>query len=280
MECVVGERPIPRPRWHSVFNRAFVFFQDAYFATERVRLRRARARWKKGRDMSRDVPDVSMIIATYNRSRILVERTLPRILEQTHENFEVLVIGDRCIDDTASRIKELPDPRIRFYDLPRRGRYPRDDESRWHVQGSVPRNYGLRVARGNWISYISDDDILYPDYFTELLETANSGEYELVSCNYSYEEDGVVYVQEFPSDVGPYGGMPTWLYASYLRMFKWNRHSWRRTWNRPCDMDLLTRMLNAGVRAGNVSKTLVHIPAVAGTRYRGYKGFLAANIVQ
>ena len=105
-----------------------------------------------------DCGKVSVIIATYNRSEILIKRTIPAILEQDYHDFEIIVVGDKCIDDTAERISHLSDPRIKFYDLEKRGNYPKDIKDRWFVQGSKPRNFGMSVANGSWFVFISDDD--------------------------------------------------------------------------------------------------------------------------
>ena len=173
-------------------------------------------------------PKISIIIATYNRSEILINRTIPSILEQTYKNFEVLIIGDKCIDDTAQKIKTIKDKRLRFYDLPKRGKYPEDSKSRWFVQGTVPRNKGLELCTGSYISYISDDDVLLPNHFETMLKFSEKNDYEFVSASYTYEENGEILKQDASTFSPRIGGMQTWLYRSYLKFYKWNRQSWRK----------------------------------------------------
>ena len=55
-------------------------------------------------------PLVCINIATWNRARLLTERTLPPILKQSYRKIRVLVVGDCCTDDTAGRIAKLGDP--------------------------------------------------------------------------------------------------------------------------------------------------------------------------
>ena len=43
-------------------------------------------------------PLVSVVIPTYNRGRILVERSLASVLNQTYSNLEVIVVGDHAND--------------------------------------------------------------------------------------------------------------------------------------------------------------------------------------
>ena len=63
-------------------------------------------------------PLVSIRVATYNRAKILTERTIPSFLNQTYKNIEVVIVGDHCPDDTVERIKKIKDKRVKFYNLP------------------------------------------------------------------------------------------------------------------------------------------------------------------
>ena len=236
-----------------------------YRFTEPKLLERARSEYEHEYAPAGDDPLVSIIIATYNRGQLLVERTLPSIFEQTHENFEVLIVGDHCIDNTAELLAQVDDPRVRFYDLPKRGTYPSDMTSRWFVQGVVPRNKGLELARGKWFGWISDDDLLLPNHIESLLRFAQKGQHEFVSAAYIAERHGKKTVVDVKDARPRIGGMQTWLYRSYLRLFEWNVQSWRKSWNRPCDYDLQSRMVHAGVRMGFLDEVVAYVPPVEGT---------------
>jgi GT2 family glycosyltransferase len=212
---------------------------------------------------------VTIIIATYNRGRLLVERTLPSILAQTYQNLEVMIVGDHCTDDTPELLAQVVDPRVRFYDLPRRGKYPDDVASRWFVQGTAPRNKALKLARGKWLGWISDDDLLLPNHVESLLRFAQKGQYEFVSAAYVEERYGQKKVIDVRDTQPRIGGMQTWLYRSYLRIFKWNNNSWRKNWNKPTDYDLQFRMVNTGVRMGYLDQVVAYVPPVEGTETVG-----------
>lgn len=95
---------------------------------------------------------VSVIIATYNRSNVLVH-TLRSLLRSTDTDWEALVIGDACTDDTAEVVASFDDPRITFTNLPRN-----------IGEQSGPDNEGLRRATGRYIAHLDHDDLWFPDH--------------------------------------------------------------------------------------------------------------------
>jgi glycosyltransferase involved in cell wall biosynthesis len=246
-----------------------------YCLSEPIALRILRLQYDRMYLNSKEDPLITIIIATYNRGEILVQRTIPSILDQTYQNFEVVIVGDHCIDNTAELISKIQDPRIRFHDLPKRGNYPIDIKNRWFVQGVAPRNKGLELATGRWLAWISDDDIMLPNHFESLLRFAQENNHEFVSAWYTFEKNGKVQVQDASSFRPRIGGMQTWLYRSYLKFFKWNNHSWRKSWDRPCDYDLQYRMHRAGVRMGFLNEVVAHIPPVEGTNTIGLEAQIA-----
>jgi cellulose synthase/poly-beta-1,6-N-acetylglucosamine synthase-like glycosyltransferase len=62
-------------------------------------------------------PLVSIRVATYSRAKILTERTIPSFLNQTYKNIEIVVVGDRCIDDTEEQIKKIKDKSSIIYHI-------------------------------------------------------------------------------------------------------------------------------------------------------------------
>ena len=64
-----------------------------------------------------DTPLVSIITATYNRSNVL-EYALRSALRSTVADWEHLVIGDACTDDSADVVARLGDARLSFHNLP------------------------------------------------------------------------------------------------------------------------------------------------------------------
>ena len=95
------------------------------------------------------VPDVSVIIPTYNRVRYLVP-AVRSALDQTHPSLEVIVVDDASTDDTEARIAEIGSDRIRYVRQENAG-------------VAAARNRGIASARGRYLVFLDDDDLLLPD---------------------------------------------------------------------------------------------------------------------
>ncbi len=204
-------------------------------------------------------PLVSVRIATYNHRQLLFERALPSVFQQTHTNFEIIVVGDGCDDDTAERFRDLGDPRVRFVNLPHRGVYPETPKQRWMVAGTPAMNLGAQMARGQWIAPLDDDDEFAPNHIELLLATALQGQYEMV-----YGKLRAVHPPPAePKEVGVYPpihgefGFQGAMYMSALRFFEYEPRAW--TLDEPGDWNLGRRMLEAGVRIGWVPQVVTTI---------------------
>ena len=95
-------------------------------------------------------PTVSVVMATYNRSNLL-PYVIETVRRQTLTDWELLVIGDRCTDDTAAVVEAIRDPRITFSNL----ETPKGEQS-------GPNNAGCARARGQYIAMLNHDDFWLP----------------------------------------------------------------------------------------------------------------------
>lgn len=90
-------------------------------------------------------PKVSVIIPTHNRAALL-PRAVNSVLAQTYSDFELLIVDDYSTDDTPAVIAGFADPRVRAF---------RHDTNRGQSAGI---NTGVANARGEYISFLDDDD--------------------------------------------------------------------------------------------------------------------------
>lgn len=94
-------------------------------------------------------PRVTVFIPVYNRARY-VRVAIDSILNQTHGDFEVLVVDDGSTDDSVEIVRGYTDPRIR---LELNGR---------NLGLPKTRNRGLELARGEYLALLDSDDYSYP----------------------------------------------------------------------------------------------------------------------
>jgi len=110
-------------------------------------------------------PRVSVILSTYNWSAVL-PYSIGSVLRQTFRDFELLVGGDGCTDDSETVVAAIGDPRVRWINLPRNTRHQ-----------SGPNNEGLRQARGEIIAYLGHDDLWLPHHLA-----AHVNAYDTTGC--------------------------------------------------------------------------------------------------
>ncbi len=93
------------------------------------------------------VPEISIIIPTYNRATLL-KRAIESVQAQTYTNWELLVVDDGSIDETARLVEtyHAADPRIQYIGLVHSGK------------PTTPRNTGIKKSRGRYIAFLDSDD--------------------------------------------------------------------------------------------------------------------------
>ena len=114
-------------------------------------------------------PEVSVVIPTYNWSAAL-RCAIKSVLLQTMQDFEILVVGDGCTDDSEAVVAEFNDPRIRWHNL------ERNYGSQW-----AANNYANEHAAGLWIAYLGHDDLWYPTHLAAILRAAQREYAEVVT---------------------------------------------------------------------------------------------------
>lgn len=105
-------------------------------------------------------PKVTIIIPVYNGSNFLSE-AIDAALAQTYKNCEILVINDGSTDDGASeKIALSYGDKIKYY-LKENGGV------------SSVLNYAFKIMSGEWFSWLSHDDLYYPEKIEKQIDFIN-----------------------------------------------------------------------------------------------------------
>ncbi len=99
-------------------------------------------------------PEISIIIPLYNKERY-IEKVLCSVLDQTFQDYEVIVVDDGSTDNSISVVEEFDDKRIRLVRKTNGG-------------VSSARNYGLQHANGKLVFYLDGDDLLESNALADL----------------------------------------------------------------------------------------------------------------
>lgn len=102
---------------------------------------------------------VSIIMATHNRGD-LIENAIKSVMNQTYENWELIVVADGCTDDTNAIVSGYVQGDERIY------HHPVDKmEYYTHV-----RNYGIDHSDGELIAFRDDDGAWHPEFLEEAVK--------------------------------------------------------------------------------------------------------------
>lgn len=101
---------------------------------------------------------ISVIIPTYNRATMVCD-CVASVLATNYPALEVIVVDDCSPDDTGSRLAERfgNDARVKVL---------RNERNSFQA---VSRNNGAHIAKGDYLFFLDDDNLVHPEIFTELL---------------------------------------------------------------------------------------------------------------
>lgn len=118
------------------------------------------------------MPKVSVIVPVYNVEKLL-ERCLNSVLNQSFQDFELLLIDDGSKDSSGQICDNYAkkDQRVRVWHIPNGGQ-------------SAARNLGIDNVYGTYIAFIDSDDFVELDYLEQLYQPMVEYEADVVSCRY------------------------------------------------------------------------------------------------
>lgn len=116
---------------------------------------------------------VSIIIRVYNRTDYICD-AIKSLLDQAYDQIEIIVVNDGSTVDINDFIQNnCPSLRIRVIDKP-------------HSGLSATLNMGIRNAKGNYLVFLDDDDLLHPEMISAALSRLKETNADMVIVGYKY----------------------------------------------------------------------------------------------
>jgi glycosyltransferase involved in cell wall biosynthesis len=206
-------------------------------------------------------PYFSVVLSTYARGEHIVP-TIESVLRQSYADFELIVVGDGCKDETAEIVARYKSRGVCWHNL--------DTNS---GSQSAPNNFGIAQATGDWIAYVGHDDIWAPDHLEKLRDLI------LTTGDVDFAVSGCIYYGPKDTELYYVTGMFDWESAPLNHFFPPTSLAHRKAvidriggWRdpraiaAPVDCDFLLRAAHAGLHFMSTMRVTVHKFA-AGHRY-------------
>ena len=118
-------------------------------------------------------PKITVLLPVYN-CELYIQTAVESILNQTFTDFEFLIIDDASTDATVAILKSFDDARIQLIEKPVNSGYTHS------------LNYGLQLAKGEYIARMDADDICYPARFAKQIAYLETHP-EVLVCGTTYK---------------------------------------------------------------------------------------------
>lgn len=116
---------------------------------------------------------ISVIIPLYNKEKQIVH-TLQSVLNQTFQDFEIVIVDDGSTDGSVSEVEKFSDSRIRLIHQKNAG-------------VAAARNRGIEEAKGDLIAFLDADDEWKPEYLaTQYHLSQKYPDCNVFACNYEF----------------------------------------------------------------------------------------------
>lgn len=115
---------------------------------------------------------VSIIMPSYNTAGF-IEQTINSVIQQTYDNWELIIVDDCSTDNTDAVVKKFINSRVK---------YIKNDKN---SGAAISRNKALKEAQGRWIAFLDSDDLWEPDKLEKQISFMNDNGFHFTYTNYS-----------------------------------------------------------------------------------------------
>ncbi len=110
---------------------------------------------------------VSIIIPCYNVENYIAA-TIKSVINQTYSNWQLIVVNDGSTDESLQKIEEFVNQNAKIKVF-----------NKINTGVSDTRNYGLKKAKGEFITFLDADDVWHSDYLNKQLNLLQSSSFDL-----------------------------------------------------------------------------------------------------
>lgn len=122
----------------------------------------------------------SVVIPLYNKE-LSIRNTILSVLNQSYQNFEIVVINDGSTDSSVDAVKAIKDERIRLIHQENQG-------------VSAARNRGIKESKYEWVAFLDGDDLWESNHLEEIIKMMNTFPNEKVYVtSFEYSDKRVMY---------------------------------------------------------------------------------------
>jgi len=123
---------------------------------------------------------VSVVISAYNRPDYL-KKALQSVLTQTYPIYEIIVVDDFSPVNLSLVIEGFENAKIIY------------EKSKRNHGANHSRNVGARLAKGNWVAYLDDDDVWLEDKISKQVQSVLKYESIASLTSYRFLESGRIH---------------------------------------------------------------------------------------
>lgn len=114
---------------------------------------------------------VSIIMPSYNTANY-IEESIQSVINQTYQNWELIIVDDCSTDNTDTVVKKIQDVRIKYL------------KNTKNSGAAISRNRALREAKGRWIAFLDSDDLWESKKLEKQIHFMKKNNYHFSYTNY------------------------------------------------------------------------------------------------
>lgn len=143
--------------------------------------RMTRGKWRRGRSMSnsRHKPSVSIVVPIYNVEQYL-EKCFNSLINQTYGQIEVILVNDGSTDGSGALADTLAKKSKKALAIHKKNGGLSD-----------ARNAGMKIAKGEYITFIDSDDYVDATFVEVLVKAAQENNADISQCDNSRKPENL-----------------------------------------------------------------------------------------